>query len=195
MQYEKFYEIAEIQSGLVLSRKEARFNLKQAIEYMKLNLRSINDDGSIDEESLDKYFALEKLDEQFTTHKGDIVVRLFSPFNPALITESLIGLVIPSQFAIIRVKSNKVIPEFVCCYLSYRNVLASLAIRESGQISGGIKLSALSEIKIPIPTIDKQKVIAAYSEINAKHRKLYLNLIQQYDVKMDTVINRTIGGK
>lgn len=195
MQYKKFYEVAEIQSGLVLSRKEARFNSKQSIEYMKLNLRSINDDGSIDQESLDKYFALEKLDEQFTTHKNDIVVRLFSPFKPALITESFIGLVIPSQFAIIRLKSNKVIPKFLCCYLSYRNVLSSLAIRESGQISGGIKLSALSEIEIPILTIEKQKAISSYSEIYTKQRKLYLSLIEQYDIKMDTIMNRVIGGK
>lgn len=195
MQYKRLSEMADIQSGLVLSRKEARFDSEQSIEYMKLNLRSINDDGSIDKESLERYYAYEKLDEQFTTHKNDVIIRLFPPFHPALITESLVGLVIPSQFAIIRIKSNKIISEFLCCYLSYRNMLESLAIRESGQTSSGIKISAISVMKIPLPAIDKQKCVAAYNDMNTKQRQLYLNLIQQYDVKMETIMNRTIGGK
>ncbi len=195
MQYINLSEIAEIQSGLVVSRKEVKFDSEQFIEYMRLNLRSINEDGSINEESLDRYFANEKLEEQFITTPNDIIVRLFPPFRPALITESLIGLVVPSQFAIIRLKSNGVIPEFLCCYLSHRSMLEFLAIKESGRASKGIKISTISEIEIPLLPLDKQKTIAAYGEIHIKRKQLYLDLIQQYDLKMEAVINREIGGK
>lgn len=195
MPYKKLSEIAEVQSGLVLSRKEAKFDSQQSIEYIKLNLRSINDDGSINEESLDQYLANEKLEKQFMTTKDDIIVRLFPPFRPALITKAFVGLVVPSQFAIIRLRSGDVIPEFLCCYLSHRNLLESLAVRASGQASSGIKISAMSEMEIPLLALDKQKTVAAYNEIHTKQKQLYLDLIQQYDLKMNAVMNRAIGGK
>lgn len=194
MEYKKLSEIAEIQSGLVLSRKEARFDSQQPIEYMKVNLRSINDDGTIDEGSLDQYVANEKLEEQFITTLDDIIIRLFPPFRPALITKFFTGLVIPSQFAIVRLKTSDIIPRFLCCYLSYRNLLESLSIRESGHTLGGIKISALSGVKIPLIAIGKQKAISAYSEINKNQKQRYIDLIQQYDLKMDVVISRAIGG-
>jgi hypothetical protein len=89
MTYKKLSDIAEVQSGLVLSRKEAKFDSKQSVKYMRLNLRSINDGGSISEESLDRYLANEKLEEQFISSKDDIIVRLFPPFRPLLISLSL----------------------------------------------------------------------------------------------------------
>lgn len=195
MIYKKLSDIAEVQSGLVLSRKEAKFDSEQSAEYMRLNLRSINDGGSINKDSLDKYLANEKLEEQFISSKDDIIVRLFPPFRPALITASFVGLVVPSQFAIIRLKSGDVVPEFLCCYLSHHNMLEALAIRESGQASSGIKISTLSEVEIPLLPWDRQKTIAAYEEMHIKRKQLYLDLIQQYDLKMDAVINRAIGGK
>lgn len=195
MQYKNLFEIAEIQSGLVVSRKEVKTDIEQSVEYKRLNLRSINDDGSIKKESLDQYLANEILEDQFITKKDDIVFRLFPPFHPALITESLVGLVVPSQFAIIRLKSDSVIPEFLCCYLSRRNILETLAIRESGLSSNGIKISTLSKVRIPLLPINTQKNIAVYNELHEKRKQLYLELIQQFNLKVDAVINRAIGGK
>ncbi|HAZ20787.1 MAG TPA: hypothetical protein DHD79_06505 [Firmicutes bacterium] len=194
MQFKKLYEVAEVQSGLVLSRKEAEFDSEQSVDYLKLNLRSISEDGTINKKSLDKYLACEKLNIQFITAKGDIVIRLFPPFSPALITESLVGLVVPSQFAVIRLKSDDVTPDFLLCYLSHRNLLRSLAICESRQGLNSIKISAIAEVMIPLLPIDKQKTIASYCRMHAIQRQLYLDLIQQYDSKMNAVINSAIGG-
>ena len=179
---------------MVLSRKESKLSSAQVIEYRNLNLRSISDDGSISEDALEIYLADGKLENQFITAKENIIIRLFPPFQPILITESYIGLVIPSQFAIVRLRSKSVLPKFLCCYLKHSKLLESLAIRGSGKISGGIKISALSEMKIPIPELDKQQAVANYSEINTVQKQLYSNLIQQYELKMDAVMNKVIGG-
>lgn len=194
MLYKKLSDIADVQSGLVLSRKESKLDSEQVIEYRNLNLRSISDDGSISEDALEIYLADEKLESQFISAKENIIIRLFPPFQPALITESSTGLVIPSQFAIVRLRSNLVLPKFLYYYLAHAKLLESLAIRGSGKISGGIKISALSEMKIPIPDLDKQRAVANYSEINTIQKQLYSNLIQQYELKMDAVMNKVIGG-
>ncbi len=195
MKYKKLCEIANIQSGLVLSRKEAKNDSIQAAEYRNFTLRSVNADGSINMQLLDRYLASEKIEAQFITREDDIIIRLFTPFSPVLITETLTGFVVPSQFAIIRLHKCELLPSFLCCYLAHRNILEVVAIRESGQTSGGIKISALSELNIPLPTTKRQKAIAAYSKMNAERKRLHIELIQQYDLKMDAVINSIIGGK
>lgn len=195
MQYKKLSEIAKIQSGLVLSRKEAKPNSAHPFKYKRLSLRSINDDGIVNKKTLDQYFTSEEIGKQFITAKDDIIIRLFPPFSPVMITNSLIGLVVPSQFAIIRLTSDVILPEFLHSYLSHRSILESMAIRENGSTLNGIKISGISEIKIPLIAIDNQKSIAGYREMYVKQKQLYYELMQQYDLKMNAVINRAIGGK
>lgn len=195
MNYKNLSEIADVQSGLVLSRKEAKYDTGKAFEYKRLNLRSVNEDGSINSDSLDAYFSTEKLEGQFLTAENDIVMRLFSPLCPVIITKYYSGLVVPSQLSIIRVKSQEVFPAFLYCYLSQRSVLKSMAIKESGQAARGIKISTLSDIKIPLLPMNKQKTIAAYGEMHIERKKLYLELIHQYDLQADAVIGEAIGGE
>ena len=193
--YKKLSELAQVQSGLVLSRKVAKNDSVHSIEYRNLNLRSIQDDGNINLQLLDQYFACEKLEEQFITGINDIVVRLFPPFRPVLITETLKGLVVPSQSAIIRLQSDELLAKFLCCYLTHRNVMDVLAIRESGLVSSGIKISALLELSIPLPSVERQRVTAVCWELNMRRKQLYLELVRQYDYKLDVVINNVIGGE
>lgn len=195
MKYRKLSELAQVQSGLVLSRKVAKSDTACPIEYRNLNLRSIQDDGNINSQLLDQYFASEKLEKQFITGINDIVVRLFPPFRPVLIKEMLTGLVVPSQFAIIRLHSDELLAEFLCCYLTHRNIMDVLAIRESGLVSSGIKISALLELNIPLPSIEKQRTTAVCWELNIRRKQLYLDLVRQYDYKLDVVINNVIRGE
>ena len=52
-------EIADIRSGLVLSRKQARADSPQAIRYHQLSLRAVKAEGEIDPAELEPYFAKE----------------------------------------------------------------------------------------------------------------------------------------
>lgn len=195
MTYRKLSELAQVQSGLVLSRKVAKSDSVCSIEYRNLTLRSIQNDGNINLQLLDQYFASKKLEEQFITGLNDIVVRLFPPYRPVLITEMLTGLVVPSQFAIIRLQRDELLAEFLCCYLTHRNIMDVLAIRESGLVSSGIKISALLELNIPLPPVERQRATALCWELNMRRKQLYLELVRQYDHKLDVVINNVIEGE
>ena len=70
-----------------------------------------------------------------------------------------------------------------------------LAIRESGLVSSGIKISALLELSIPLPSVERQRVTAVCWELNMRRKQLYLELVRQYDYKLDVVINNVIGGE
>ena len=74
-------EIADIRSGLVLSRKQARADSPQAIRYHQLSLRAVKAEGEIDPAELEPYFAKEPLSMDYLTQPNDIVVRLTAPYK------------------------------------------------------------------------------------------------------------------
>lgn len=195
MKHRKLSEIADIQSGLVLNRKEASPNSIESIKYRQLNLRSINEDGTIDEESLSTYCAADTLHKQFITRVDDIVMRLFAPYYPVLITQSFSGLAVPSQFSIIRITSAAFRPAFLCHYLSQKDVIDEVATKDGGLAMRGIKISTLSKIQIPLLPLEQQDRIIAYMDAYIQRKKLSLELIEQYDIQAKAVIKRAIGGK
>ena len=195
MRYFKLSEIANVQSGLVLNRKEAKDEASIACPYKRLNLRSLDEDGEVDELSLDDYNASEILDEQIITVKGDVIVRMFAPLCPVTITEETSGLVIPSQLSTIRIKdTTRVLPEYLRYYLSQDNVLNKMLADEGWQSQRTIKISTIANLMIPLPTMEQQITIAKIVQANSKRKKLYQELIQQEDAHISALINKIIGG-
>lgn len=196
MEHVSLSEIAAVQSGLVLSRKEAMRDDAEKYFYRRLNLRSINNDGSIEKESLEDYFALEPLDGQIVTAKDDVLMRLFSPLCPAIIKEDDAGLVVPSQVASIRIRDrNTFFPNFIYCYLAQPFVLREMAYRSGGQIVKGITISMLSNVAIPRLSLEKQAAIAAIYATHVKRKQLYFDLIEQYNLQTEISIYEAIGGE
>ncbi|MDR3583842.1 MAG: restriction endonuclease subunit S [Desulfosporosinus sp.] len=195
MRYLKISEIAVVQSGLVLNRKEAKDEVSTVCTYKRLNLRSLDEDGKVDELSLDDYDARGIIDEQFITVKGDVIVRMFVPISPVTITEETSGLVIPSQLATIRIKdTTQVLPEYLRYYLSQDTVINKILAEEGWQNQRTIKIGPIANLLIPLPTMEQQITIAKIVQANTKRKKLYQELIQQEDAHISALINKIIGG-
>ena len=73
----KLEKIADISTGLVLSRKKSSNN--EGFVYELLTLKSFNENGYIEDEYLDNFISEEKIKSQYLTQEGDIIVRLSSP--------------------------------------------------------------------------------------------------------------------
>lgn len=193
MKQEKLFRIADLQTGLVLNRKEAEGIDSKSFEYRSLNLRSLNPDGTIDNSCLEKYYAKEELNETFLARRTDIIVGLFPPFNLTLIDEEPQGLVIPSQFVIVRIKGPSPIPGFLFRYLSQKDVLKKSALRESGQITGNLKVSALGNLIIPLPPLHVQREVATYFETSDAYKKLTKELLYQFSLREYALMKNAIG--
>lgn len=192
MRYFKLSEIANVQSGLVLNRKEAKDKAAIVRTYKRLNLRSLGD-KEIDELSLEEYHASEILDEQFITFTDDIIVRMSVPIFPVIITEETSGLVIPSQLATIRIKDTTIVlSEYLRYYLSQDKVINKILAEEGSQRT--IKISPLANLLIPLPAIEQQITIAKIVQANSGRKKLYQELIEQEDAHINALINKVIGG-
>ena len=195
MFHKKLSDIADIQSGLVLSRKEAKSHAEKIYKYERLNLRSVGNGDIVNVKTFNEFYSHGKVDNQFITKENEIVMRLFSPLQPVLITPTFAGYVVPSQFAIVRVRSKEILPEYLCFCLSQNNVLNEMAVMDSGQAARGIKISTLSDIHIPILPIEKQKNIIAIVALRKKINRLHLELLDQYSIQADAAIKRVIEGE
>ena len=182
MKTKKISEFATLQSGLVLNRREARFEEEIAVIYNRLNLRSLNEYGELKSENLDFFPSKALLDDSFLTQKGDVVVKLSAPLFPTVIEESNTNLVIPSQLAVIRIFDQRVIPEYITSV-------------EGGTVLHSIKINTLADLKIPIPSVEKQRLIVNIAQINSKIEKLYKELIKQESKLATAKIQKVLGGK
>ena len=73
----KLRDLASVRSGLVLSRKQAKE--PSEYRYPLINLRCIQQEGTIQLNEADIYEAKEPLKEEYLSQSGDIIVRLTAP--------------------------------------------------------------------------------------------------------------------
>lgn len=191
----KLSQFAVIQSGLVLNRREARHIEETEKVYNRISLRSLNEYGQIDHKDLDSFPANSIIDEAFLTQPNDIIVKLFTPICPTLITEADRGLVIPSQVAVIRMSNDLVLPEYLCYYLSLSNVSDFMLSIEGWRSQRSIKIGTFAQLEIPIPPINKQRLIAQIVKTNLKINQLYNELIEQENKLTNLKIQNFVGGK
>jgi len=191
----KLSDFATLQSGLVLNRKEARSDEETAKYYKRINMRSLNEYGELDRNDLDIFPSVEILDLAVLTQPNDIIVKLFTPICPTLISDKDKGFIIPSQLVVIRVFDDQVLPEYLRYYLSAPEVSDLMLSIEGWRSQRTIKVSTFADLEISIPSIEKQQLIAKISAINSQRERLYKELIEE-EKKLTTLkLQKYIGGK
>ncbi|MDW7728085.1 MAG: hypothetical protein SCH70_13475 [Candidatus Methanoperedens sp.] len=84
----KVTNISDVQTGLVLVRKRADDKDKHALRYRMLTLKSFDPKGWLNENEIDVFFSKKKLENKYLTTKGDIIIRLTTPYTAICINES-----------------------------------------------------------------------------------------------------------
>lgn len=173
----KLGNIAAVRSGLVLSRKQARE--APGIKYPLLNLRSFNPGGYIDADQLDVFDASEHLSLDYLSQVGDVIVRLSVPYTAVLIDEATAGMVVSSNFVIIRVDHRELLPEYLFWLLNTPEVKRSIFENTSSNMLGAIKAKFFSDFEVPRLPLDKQKKIADINALAMKETTLLRHLAKE----------------
>ena len=185
----KLGNIATVRSGLVLSRKQAR-ELSD-IRYPLLNLRSINPGGYIEADQLDVFDAAEYLSPEYLSQIGDVIVRLTAPYTAILIDKVTAGMVISSNFVIIRADRRELLPEYLFWLINTPKVKRSIYENTSSNMLGAIKAKYFSDFEVPLLSIAKQQQIAAMNELALKETKLLRKLADEKERYYSLLIDRT----
>lgn len=177
----KLGEIASVRSGLVLSRKLARENPAQ--RYRLLNLRSISPEGYIDMNETDVFDAKETLPREYLSQVGDIVIRLSAPYTAVLVDEESEGMVVSSNFVIVRTDPQVLLPEFLYWLLNTSEVKHRMFENSSSNMLGAVKPKFFADYEItPLPITEQQKIAAinALAKTESKLLRQLANAKEQY---------------
>jgi len=194
MNHIKLGECTDISTGLVLKRKVANRTDKKKYSYKAITLRSLEQDGWMNEEFFDKFKSSEELEERYLTQIGDIIIRLSSPYTAIAVQESQVGIVIPSLCAIIRNKSEEIVPGYLAFMLN-SDIMKKEYLRFSlGATIPVIRMSDLKETEIPLLTLEKQNKIVDVSDLIIREKKLCHQLLESKELYYKGITNKIILG-
>lgn len=177
----KLSDWADIRSGLVLARKQSSSSTEN--NYKLLTLKSINPKGYIEQELLDDYFATEKLNENYISQLGDIIVRTSIPYTAVLIDEATQGVVVSSYFTIIRSNKNKLKPEYLYWLLNNDETLKTIQKNNFGNALGSIRPQFFSDLEIFLMPLNEQEIISDLNLLFKKEQQLLSDLKEQKELK------------
>ncbi len=161
---------ADIRSGLVLSRKQARERTEN--RYSLLTLKSIKTKASVSKEDLDVFDAVESLNKEYLTAVGDVIVRTSTPYTAVLIDEKTAGMVVSSNFVIIKCYTDKLLPEYLFWLLNTETVKKDIFKSSAGNMLAAIKPQYFCDLDIDLPSLTEQKLIADFDTTARKELEL-----------------------
>ncbi|MBF0985158.1 MAG: restriction endonuclease subunit S, partial [Campylobacter sp.] len=128
----KLNDIAEIKTGLVLSRKKAEAHTPSEYSYKIVSLKSFAENAIYDNSFADEFISNEQINDDYKVSLGDVLLRLREPNFAVYIDKDYDDLIYSSLMVRIRVKSDKFDPHFVAHYLNSSAVKRTLAPDVSG---------------------------------------------------------------
>lgn len=184
-------EVAEVRTGLVLSRKKAPDGAKEKIEYKALNLKCIMPEGYLDLESIEEYSSVERLKPEYLTKTNDILIRLSAPYTVVFITDTAqCGYVIPSHFAVVRADESKAAPEYLSWFLKRDRVKQKIIQNVSGSTAfGTISSGFIAKLEMQDIPVTEQKKVGSILLLAEKEQELLHQLAKAKALYSKAVVN------
>ena len=184
----KLQDLASVRSGLVLSRKQA----KEASEYRYplINLRCIQQEGTIQLKEADIYEAKEPLKEEYLSQSGDIIVRLTSPYTAVLIDETTSGMVVSSNFVVIRVEDKSLLPEYLFWLLNTEKIKRKIYENATSNMLGAVNARFLADFELVLLSVEDQRKISQFNLLAKRERQLLRMLAEEKEKYYAGVLNQ-----
>ena len=172
----------------MLARKESREPTPYC--YNLLTLRSIHPDGSIAQEDLSVFHASEPLKAEYLTQPGDIIVRLTTPYTAILIDSTTTGLIVSSNFMIIRIESNALLPDYLFWLLNTPAVKRRIYTSTTSNVLSAVKASFFTQFQFHVPPISQQERIGQIHKLARRETALLHHLAEEKEKYYAAILAR-----
>ena len=166
----KLVEIAQIMIGILVKREKVE-NGKNSYELF--SLKSFENEQEYEKITTNKNF------EDKLAKKGDLLFRLLYPNKIIYVDDKLSGLLIPSQFCIIRVKKEKMDPVVLKWYLESKISGDELDSKVTGSIIKSVSLTNLKTVEVPFTPLDEQKKMRELINLWEDEKKVTKQIIEE----------------
>ena len=184
----KLKDLANVRSGLVLSRKQSKELTDY--QYPLINLRCIQPEGEIDLDESDIYRAKEPLKKEYLSQCGDIVVRLTAPYTAVLIDETTSGMVVSSNFVVIRVEDKSLLPEYLFWLLNTEKIKRKIYENATSNMLGAVNARFLADLVLALLSVENQRKISQFNLLAKRERQLLRMLADEKEKYYAGVLNQ-----
>jgi len=186
-------DMATVQVGYSFrSRLEALKEGSVAVIQMK----DLLDDNTVGCEGLTK-IDMDSVKEHHLVSKGDLVFRsrgLVS--NAAILLENPGMAVVAAPLLRIRVtKPNRILPEYLNWYLSQREAQVFLTSRAIGTAQKMISKEVLEDLRVVLPSLEKQKNIVELASLAAREQTISSLLAEKRKQYISMALTRFAKGE
>lgn len=168
MKLDTLENYVEIVSGQIMTRIATKDDA-ESIGVRKVVIpKAITSDGFLCIEDMpQEKLKLEPPTERITK-VNDIVIKLSTPFDSAIITKETEGCIVPSFCAIIR-NQNSIDLNYLRAFLASKYCKEQLKAKVTGAVMSILSIGKIKSIEIPIPDISEQRQIGRhYNEVQEK---------------------------
>lgn len=184
----KLGEVYEVRSGLVLSRKQAKN--QTPYQYHVLTLRAIQEHGYVDLEKVETGYMTEILSTEYTTSPGDLVIRLTYPYTAVLIDDDTKGMVVSSNFLILRAKYDFLLPEYLYWFLNTEAVRQKIYEQSTSNMLGAVKKKTFAELELSLLPVSAQKKIGEIHLLAQRESQLLRELAAEKEQYYSRALNK-----
>jgi len=184
-------DITEIAIGVVLKRKEAKYQTNDTYEYKIFNIKSYEE-----KIEYDSFYSNENL-ENFVARKGDILFRLSFPIKVIEVDEEIEGKLVNNQYCIIRMsdKNSKIYNiDFIKWFLESYNAKQQFEKILVGTTIKSVPVVKLRRLEIPEINKEEQEKISKVVNTWNKEKYLYKMMIKEKEKYYNSIINKVING-
>lgn len=161
----KVENITEIQTGLF-----AQPQSKGDVVY--LQAKHFDSDGLLKIELHPDLYS-NKISERHLLRSGDVLFAAKGYKNFATVYDSHnLPCVASTSFFVLRITSDKVLPEFLAWYLNHPQIMKVLKAQATGTAMTSISKAVLQKLDISLPALTKQKKIIAIDKLRKKEKEL-----------------------
>lgn len=179
----KLEDFSQIMIGIVTKREENKNGLNR---YELFSLKSYEENLEYEEITTVKDLSDKVIKE------GDLLFRLLYPNRIAYVDKRLEGMLIPSQFCIIRVNKDVMDPIVLKWYLESGK--SELSSKVTGSVIKSMTVASLKSLKVPNITKNDQekmrKLITLWEEEKNITKKILEEKEELYDAYLEEIIEK-----
>lgn len=183
----KLEKLADVLVGQIMTRVASRDGEGHDVKVM---VPGAVDQGYVVESSLGTNNVIKDIDSRYVTKEGDIVMKLTSDYDAALINKDQEGIIISSFIAVIR--SKDIDPGYLCAVLNSEYVKLILRSKAEGAIRPMLKISDIRGLSIPELNKEEQENIGKAYDLSIQKELLLRELIENEKNIMKAVVNNSI---
>ena len=189
---EKLWSIANISLGAIISRKKAKTEIEIKAKYKLFSMKSYEED--LEKKEYEDFESNDILNDKLVK-EGDLIFRLLYPLKVAYVTKELEGLLVPSQYCIIRVTNKNYDAKFLKWYLESTEVDKQVTPFLMNTVMPLITVKSIKELEIPKVNLEKQNLVGKIIMNWYKEKRLVKQLLIEKEKYYNENIKKLLGGK